>query len=99
MNSPQPARTQFELKALLFVGARGAHQPFRSVVARNGHAEEKCSRSRKLAAMKTPPSKEATVAKHQRQIIAPRPSWAFSCHMDDGVDAFNGPKTQYGKAY
>ncbi len=34
----QPARTQFELKALFFVGARGADQPFRSVVARDSHA-------------------------------------------------------------
>ena len=42
----QPARAQFEFKALLFVGARGADQPFGSVVAGNGHAEEKCSRSR-----------------------------------------------------
>ena len=40
----QPAGAQFEFKALLFVGARGADQPFRSVVAGDGHAEEKCSR-------------------------------------------------------
>ena len=39
----QPAGAQFEFEALLFVGARGADQPFRSVVAGNGHAEEKCS--------------------------------------------------------
>jgi hypothetical protein len=37
----EPAGAQFELKALLFVGSRGAHQPFRSVVACNGHANEK----------------------------------------------------------
>ena len=40
---PQPARTQLQFKTLLFFSARGADQPFRSVVARDGHAEEKCS--------------------------------------------------------
>ena len=43
MNSPQPAGPEFEFKALLFVGARGADETFRSVVAGDGHAEEKCS--------------------------------------------------------
>ena len=37
----QPAGAQLELEALLFVGARGADQPFRRVVAGDGHAEEK----------------------------------------------------------
>jgi len=40
----QLAGAQFEFKSLLFVSARGADQPFRSVVAGDGHAEEKCSR-------------------------------------------------------
>src|SRR3984957_19432888 len=57
-NPPQPARTQFQLEILLFVGARGAHQPFRSVVASQRHAQgthvqEKCSRSRQAAAKQT----------------------------------------------
>ena len=34
----QPAGAEFELEALLFVGARGADQTFRGVVAGNGHA-------------------------------------------------------------
>ena len=44
----QPAGAQFEFKALLFVGARGADQAFRRVVAGDGHAEEKCSLSQWL---------------------------------------------------
>ena len=46
----QPAGAQFQFKALLFVGARGADQPFRRVVAGDGHAEQKCSRCRVLRA-------------------------------------------------
>jgi hypothetical protein len=34
----QPSRAQFELKALFFVGARGAYEAFWSVVAGNCHA-------------------------------------------------------------
>ena len=35
----EPAGAQFEFKALLFVGARGADQPFWGVVSGDGHAE------------------------------------------------------------
>ena len=42
----QPAGAEFELETLLFVGARGADEAFRRVVAGDGHADEKCSRSR-----------------------------------------------------
>jgi hypothetical protein len=41
MNSPSHRGPQLEFKTLLFVGARRAHQTFRSVVAGDGHAEGK----------------------------------------------------------